>query len=1264
MNKMLKKIYKTVLIFIIILLVFLTGIGIFTQTGIFKNWLKKQIISNAGKALDGSLYLDEIKANLVSNLAITDLSFSKGLDTLVHIPSLKIQFRPLQLIYKKISFRAVRIESLQLKIIQLHDSTWNFESIVTENKNKPKPTVGSDFSWQLSLDNLSLNNGSVTLTPLDDSLRSLCIKNITAVCSLNYENNNFTGLLENLSFQVREPQLSLNQLYVNLSFTGNNLNISQFNLRSDASILAGNVSVNLKNPGINTLQLNCTPLDLSEIKKFVPALPVFGSLNAHLTAQTVNDSLFFDASLNKNNEQLGLHGSVTNLTAIPGFLIDMDFSKFNLTTWLENTHIMTNLTGRLNLEGSGKDLKTANARLITELAPSGINNLQIRSLTAAAEILNRKIKTKINTVTNAGKAIFSGQLDINNNMNTDATCRFHDINLNKFLPNLTTAVSGQFNLSGLLDPKKPDVKFSANLSRSFFNNIPVDTLFTNLNFAGQLLNIDSLYLKTRPGQINVNGHAGTDSVFALNFNYDIGDLSGLMDSTKLAATGKITGNVTGKIDSFQLKTNYTLVEALYENYHSELISGSANVRYSKKEISGSSDIKFHNNNVSGFKIDSVGISVGFTDNCIDNSIHVAVNDTINGKMNSVLCLADHPKLTIHDILFNIGKKQWYGDNYPIQVEIKEKDYIINHFTLRSGEQSVSLDGGFGETGEEQLTLIMKDIDLAKISPFFNPEMTINGILNVQSLLSGSFNEPQLQGTISLTNAMLNTFSIENLSTKVNYKNNLCFISSALNRKQNEKIELTGELPVNFPLQNNEWISKGSPLYLHILSENINISFLDLLSNNLTKTSGKLALDIKVTETLNNPVITGTLAVNNVFISVPQYGSNFYNVAALLKLQDNKIDITNISAQNEKGFINIKGDIVKAKNQFVLQDMNLFFKADNFPLAKNQNLELTINSNISLTGNINNPAFDGSIDILRSKIYLPAFQTQQKPAAVKRPTLLTNIDSNRTIAKTKKTDSELLEKLRGKIKVNIPRNAWIRNDDMNIELSGHIDVLKESPVFELFGTVQTVRGTLDLYGRKFKISEGQIVFEGGKESAPNLNIEAVYDFRDAYSAKRQLKLKITGKTTQPVITFYLDNSPVEEKDAIAYLVFGRNSDELSFGEKSQLAENEGLVSSARLEQLLTSRMTGELKNKLLRKLNLDVIEFKGNGNLRQASIVLGKYITNDLFLSYKKDFRLGRSHEMVPEEISLEYEINRFLFLQATKGDDKTTGFDIFWKYEK
>ena len=1264
MKKKLKKLYKILLIAIVVFIVFLITTAIFTQTGIFKNWLKKQIISNSGKALIGSLVIGEIKGNLITNFAITDISFVKGPDTLLILPLFEIQFRPVDLIHKKITFRAVRIDSPRLKIKQLADSTWNYDKLLKKNNNKPNQDSDSDFNWQLTLDNLALNNGSLAFCPVNDGFRTLYFKNINALCSLNYEKNNLTGLLENLSFQLNEPQINLKQFYVNLAIVDTVLNISQFNLQSETSLLAGNVSIDLKKPGINKLQLDCIPLDLSEIKKFVPTLPVYGLLETHLNAQTKNDSLFFDASLNKKDETIALRGSISDPTALPSFYIDMDFNKLNLVSWLESAGVTSNLTGQVKLEGSGKDLENMNAELNTRIIHSRVNELHIRDLTAFAQIFEQKIRTKFQTVTNAGKVDFNGHSDMDNELNTNAACRFYNINVEKLFPNFTSDISGEFNISGQLNPKDPDISVFANLSGSSINDIPVDTLFTNLNYTGQQLKIDTLYSKAKHGQFTLNGTAGADSTFSLFFNYDVGDLSDFLDSSTGETNGKITGIANGKIDSMQFKTQYQFEKTSFQNNYADKINGFVHFNYSKSDMSGTGVVNLYNNTISGISIDSVMVDVEYADNCIGNSVRFAVNDTIYGKINSDFYPVKQPGLDIHDLYFNIGTMLWHGENYPMHFKLNKNNYIVDNFNLVADKQSISLNGEFGGVGKEQLNFVIQNIDLTKILPIFNPGFSIAGLLNIDADLSGTLEEPRLQGKINLNKTKFNSFNIENLSAEFKYDNDLFQINSTLRRNEMEKIELICNVPARFPSRSNELLLKDQPFNINLYSENIDLAFLDLFSKNLTKTSGNLTFDIKVSDTINNPGFTGNVSVNKASVSIPQYGSNFDNISILLKLRDNTIEITNISAENENGVMNIKGSIDKAKNLFELQDLDLQFKANNFPLAKSRHLELILNSDITLTGNITNPAINGSVDILRSKIYLPAFQTTSKQETGIRPTLLTKIDSGKTIIKTPKNDSALLKNLRCKIKVNIPRNSWIRNEDMNLELSGNFDILKDSPGLKLFGTIQTVRGTINIYGKRFKISEGKIIFEGEEEITPNLNIEAIYDFRDVFAEKRKLKLKITGKTTRPAITFFLDNNPLDEKDAIAYLLFGRNSDELSFGEKSQLAQNEGLVSSARLEQVLTSRLTGELTNKLQNKLNLDVIEYKGNGNMRQATIILGKYITNDLFLSYKKEFHLGSSHEMAPEEIALEYEINKYLFLQATKGDDKTTGFDFFWKYEK
>ena len=211
-------------------------------------------------------------------------------------------------------------------------------------------------------------------------------------------------------------------------------------------------------------------------------------------------------------------------------------------------------------------------------------------------------------------------------------------------------------------------------------------------------------------------------------------------------------------------------------------------------------------------------------------------------------------------------------------------------------------------------------------------------------------------------------------------------------------------------------------------------------------------------------------------------------------------------------------------------------------------------------------------------------------------------------------------------------------------------------------MQTVRGTYNLYGRRFIIREGRIVFQGGKEVNPQVNLDAVYAFRNLEGDKTQLTLKTGGTLLKPEISFLLNDSPIEEADGISYMVFGKSSNDLSRGEKSEMSQSGG--SSAQLTSVLSGQVTGQLTKALQNTFNLDVMEFRGGSNWRQASIVIGKYITNDLYMAYEREFNIGNTQDVIPEKVSLEYEITPRIFIQATKGDDKSTGLDVIWKIEK
>ncbi|RMD98256.1 MAG: translocation/assembly module TamB [Calditrichaeota bacterium] len=364
-------------------------------------------------------------------------------------------------------------------------------------------------------------------------------------------------------------------------------------------------------------------------------------------------------------------------------------------------------------------------------------------------------------------------------------------------------------------------------------------------------------------------------------------------------------------------------------------------------------------------------------------------------------------------------------------------------------------------------------------------------------------------------------------------------------------------------------------------------------------------------------------------------------------------------------MNYKGNMAAS----TVQNTDLTFLAKSFLVARHKNFDALINGKVHISGDLQTPKFDGKVTVIRSRIYLPAFENSKYFEEARPAPLLRQVAADSLQSKAREPGVTLLhptyvDNLRGAVKINFPRNTWLRGPEMNVEIEGTLNLVKNGPDFELFGDIRVVRGTYDLYGNRFDIQKGVFTYEGGLELNPKIDIEARHTFRDVERQKRHLELHITGEMFKPELQFRLDGVSIEEKDAVSYLLFRRSFDELTQGERSELAQQQGVLDSKTARNLLASLVASQLSRTLGKELHLDVIEFQGDYDWRQATIILGKYLTNNLFVSYQRELQLRQADDVVPEIVTLELEITPFLFLQITKGDLKTTGFDLIWKFEK
>ena len=195
------------------------------------------------------------------------------------------------------------------------------------------------------------------------------------------------------------------------------------------------------------------------------------------------------------------------------------------------------------------------------------------------------------------------------------------------------------------------------------------------------------------------------------------------------------------------------------------------------------------------------------------------------------------------------------------------------------------------------------------------------------------------------------------------------------------------------------------------------------------------------------------------------------------------------------------------------------------------------------------------------------------------------------------------------------------------------------------------------GKKLQINEGEIIFKGGEEFDPTLNFNATYTFRDSEKEKRELDIVVTGLLSDPTIEFLLDEELLTESEAVSILVFGKTVDEIGYDGQTGLASSMG---SSMVAQMISSQLGKTLGSRF----NLDMIEVTATENWQSAAFVVGKYIGNDLFVTYQRGFGETEGDEITPETITLEYELNRLLFLRLQSGSSKTSGFDVILKFEQ
>jgi len=261
------------------------------------------------------------------------------------------------------------------------------------------------------------------------------------------------------------------------------------------------------------------------------------------------------------------------------------------------------------------------------------------------------------------------------------------------------------------------------------------------------------------------------------------------------------------------------------------------------------------------------------------------------------------------------------------------------------------------------------------------------------------------------------------------------------------------------------------------------------------------------------------------------------------------------------------------------------------------------------------------------------------------------DNNKDIPTDPSELLSQLSNLKGDIDLEVKflDDFIVKTNDFDLKLVGGLKVQGALSAPKLNGGLQVKQGYVTFLDKKFRVSEGKVIFADSTGEDMILDIRAKTEIDDI-----DVFVTISGILAQPTIA--LSSSPVlSESEIISLLMFNKNYAGLAEGEIETILREEMVNLIA---QGLSIRFLNQIENQFADSLGLDEFKietifkqeqdsdlaFFPGFSLEALAFKVGKYFSENFYLTYSAPL-----FEMGIGDLELEYKLSDDLTLNTQVG---------------
>lgn len=342
---------NTFLYFIIgVMIILLIAFG-FTQTSMFRNWLKDTIVEEFNSSMNGEISISKLEGTIFTSVILKNTLLTQDEKAILSAEHIEVKTSPLKLLFKIIYLRKIEISNASIYLREDETGTLNVSKLFPPSEQEEQDTTSSEFPFSFQVADLHLNNVDFTLqeyskinssqvyTSLNNSDLRIKDLNLRLNGFADINNNSYQLSISEFSFFPNFQFFNLRNLKGDILATQNGILISDFSIvteESEITLNAGITDINVFGDFTNEelgsaplrVQVESEKLSFDDISTFISGLNLkSGKTSIGLSADgTLNDLFLNEFQLGFNNSRIQIIGNIKNTMDIDNLVINADLS--------------------------------------------------------------------------------------------------------------------------------------------------------------------------------------------------------------------------------------------------------------------------------------------------------------------------------------------------------------------------------------------------------------------------------------------------------------------------------------------------------------------------------------------------------------------------------------------------------------------------------------------------------------------------------------------------------------------------------------------------------------------------------------------------------------------------------------------------------------------------------------------------------------------------------------------------------------------------